>query len=59
MAGTDSDISEVLGVSIAYVYSQRIRMEKDDQERRRFMMTLRMPQQYIPGTPAVYTIYQR
>jgi hypothetical protein len=24
-------------------------MEKDDEERRRFMMTLRMPQQYIPG----------
>ena len=56
---TDNDISEVLGVSMIYVDSQRTRIEKDDEERRRFMMTLRMPQQYIPGMPTVYTIYQR
>jgi hypothetical protein len=56
---TDKDISEVLGVSKAYVDSQRTRMEKDDEERRKFMMTLRMPQQYIPGMHTVYTIYQR
>jgi hypothetical protein len=44
---------------MSYVDSQRTIMEKDDADRRRFMMILRMPQQYIPGTPAVFTIYKR
>jgi len=56
---TDNDICEVLGVSMAYVDSQRTRMEKDDAKRRRFMMTLRMPQRYLPGTPTIFTICQR